>query len=415
MERKSWFLGGRVVGLLLILAILASGPASPSAASHAEPAALKIVAALPLEGARKVDMQGLQRAMRMALEERSADLDGTTVTLQMADDSYRGQGAWDPRRELELAKRAAADPAVVAYVGPLSSAAARLVVPVLNQAGLLEIGPTNSYPGLTHTVPGGAPGEPDAFYPTGQRSYIRLMPADDRQAAAGAAWAEQLGARRVAVLQDGSRRGALFAATFAEAGVARGLELAGPPKQLDPDEADYQTLALELAQTADLVYLAIEDPSDLTDLLAALRAAGGQDLKLLLPDSAFTRAFLDEADESADGVYVTSPLVPPQALGGAAADWRARYVARFGEEPSAFGLYAYDAVALALDAIRRAGAAGQVADRTSVRAAAFQTTAFDGLLGTYAIDPTGDASPTIIFGRRVVDGHFDEGRLVLLH
>jgi branched-chain amino acid transport system substrate-binding protein len=376
---------------------------------------VKIVAALPMQGARRGDMQGLERAMRMALEERSAGLAGTTVSLDLADDSYRGQGAWDPRRELELARRVAADPAVVAYVGPLSSSAARLVVPVLNQAGLLEIGPTTSYPGLTHAAPGSAPGEPDAFYPTGQRSYIRLMPADDRQAAAGAAWAAQLGAQRVAVLQDGSRRGAVFAAAFAEAAPLHGLELVGPPRQLDPDSADYEALALELAQAADLVYLAMEDPSDLATLLNAMRAAGGEDLKVILPDSAFNRGFLDEADESADGVYVTSPLVPPQALGGAAADWRARYVERFGAEPSAYSLYAYDAVALAVDAIRRVGSDGRAVDRAAVRAAAFQTVVWDGLLGTYAIDPNGDVSPTIIFGRRVVDGRFDEGRLVLLH
>ena len=45
-------------------------------------------------------------------------------------------------------------------------------------------------------------GEPAIYYPTGERSFIRLMAREDLQGVANAMLAKQLGLRRVYVLQD---------------------------------------------------------------------------------------------------------------------------------------------------------------------------------------------------------------------
>ena len=62
----------------------------------------------------------------------------------------------------------------------------------------------NTYPGLTKAIEGATEeGEPDLYYPSGKRNYMRTVPADDIQGAAGANWAyETKGARKAYILDD---------------------------------------------------------------------------------------------------------------------------------------------------------------------------------------------------------------------
>ena len=46
------------------------------------------------------------------------------------------------------------------------------------------VSPANTYVGLTTNLPGSAPGEPQKYYPTGKRNYLRIVPLDSIQAAA---------------------------------------------------------------------------------------------------------------------------------------------------------------------------------------------------------------------------------------
>ena len=67
----------------------------------------------------------------------------------------------------------------------------------------------NTYPGLTKAVEGATEqGEPDTYYPSGKRNYMRTVPADDIQGVAGANWAyETKGARKAYILDDQSLYG----------------------------------------------------------------------------------------------------------------------------------------------------------------------------------------------------------------
>jgi len=75
-------------------------------------------------------------------------------------------------------------------------------------------------------------------------------------------------------------------------------------------------------------------------------------------DGCFDPSFLKEAGSAAEGVYVT--FVPdPEKLPGAK-DILKRYRARFGE-PGSYSLYAYTAVEVALEGIKKADARDGVA------------------------------------------------------
>ena len=87
------------------------------------------------------------------------------LRLEAWDDASAAQGQWDPAVETENGNKAAADPSIIAYLGTFNSGAAKLSIPILDQAGLVMISPANTYAGLTKPGKGEAD-EPNKYYPT---------------------------------------------------------------------------------------------------------------------------------------------------------------------------------------------------------------------------------------------------------
>ena len=74
-------------------------------------------------------------------------------------------------------------------------------MPILNQAGIAQVSPANTYVGLTTNEPGGASGGPP-YAPTGTRTYLRIVPTDSVQAAADLLAMRQAGCTKVAIASD---------------------------------------------------------------------------------------------------------------------------------------------------------------------------------------------------------------------
>jgi len=79
------------------------------------------------------------------------------------------------------AERAIRDAQVIAVVGGLRSDAAMTSLPLFNAAGILLVSPGAGYAGFTDAV---APGEPDRWYPSGRRTFGRVIGDDVAQARA---------------------------------------------------------------------------------------------------------------------------------------------------------------------------------------------------------------------------------------
>ena len=75
---------------------------------------------------------------------------------------------------------------------------------------------------------------------------------------------------------------------------------------------------------------------------------------------------------------------------------------RYGREPGRYAAYGYEAMAVVLDSIRRAGDQGD--DRDAVVDAFFDTQDRDSVLGTYSIDEVGDTTLGRLAGYRLADG-----------
>ena len=126
------------------------------------------------------------------------------------------------------------DPTTIAYLGEFNSGATAISLPVLNEAGILQVSPSNAYVGLTRAE-GAERREPVQYYPAGNRSYGRVVPADHLQAAAMAALLQAEGVKRVYLVDDFEVYGKGLADMVSSRLGPRGIAVAGrrapPPPQ----------------------------------------------------------------------------------------------------------------------------------------------------------------------------------------
>ena len=178
--------------------------------------------------------------IKLALAQAGGKAGQWTVNYQSLDDSTAAAGKWDPGQTAANARKVASDPKAVYYIGEFNSGASEVSIPILNQAGIPQVSPANTYVGLTTNLPGSAPGEPQKYYPTGTRTYLRIVPIDSIQAAADLIAMKQAGCTKVAVANDKEAYGAGLAHT-ARAG--EGL-LRGDDRQQHRDRPDRAQLPL---------------------------------------------------------------------------------------------------------------------------------------------------------------------------
>ena len=107
--------------------------------------------------------------MKLALAQANNKAGQWTVNYQSLDDSTAAAGKWDPGQTAANARKVATDPKAVYYIGEFNSGASEVSIPILNQAGLPQVSPANTYVGLTTNFPRPAP-------PASRRSTTRAGP-----------------------------------------------------------------------------------------------------------------------------------------------------------------------------------------------------------------------------------------------
>jgi branched-chain amino acid transport system substrate-binding protein len=367
---------------------------------------IKIVSSLPRTGTDKAQTDTMVNAFRMALEENNNRAGNFTITYEDWDDATAAAGKWDPAQETANANKAAADRDIMVYLGTFNSGAAKLSIPILNQAGpLVMISPANTYPGLTKKV-GAEPGEPDKYYPTRIRNYTRVVPADDIQGAVAAQWARDLGVKKVYILDDQELYGKGVADVFEQNAKKLGLQVVGH-EGIQTKAADYKALMNKIkALEPDLIYFGGITANGAGQLVKDKVGVGmpNDKVKFMGADGIYEQAFIEAAGaENAEGVYATFGGIPPDKLTGKALEWANNYRRKYGGELAAYTIYAYEAMKVALDAIERAGRK----DRRAIRDAVFATKNFTkGVLGTWSFDENGDTTLTTMSGGQVKAGKF---------
>jgi len=333
------------VGALAAVSILAfaacsssSGSAAPSASQAAgggTPAAcankmgtstseIHVYSSLPRQGTNTEQTNTLVEQIKTILDGQKIG-NFTVKYFDLDDSSAANNGDWDGAVEQQNANKAAADPDAMVYIGTYNSGAAKLSIPILNQACLVMISPANTYPGLSKEVAGvTAPGEPGLYYPAGFRSYARPIATDDIQGAAGAEWAKTQGKTKAYVLDDTQVYGAGLAKSWALHANKIGLEVVSPNKTsegFDAKATDYSALAQKVkASGADIIYIGSITGQNTGKLWKDLRAAM-PDIMMMSGDGVFEKSWYDGAGTSANGTFLTFGGLGPDQLTGAGKTW----------------------------------------------------------------------------------------------
>jgi branched-chain amino acid transport system substrate-binding protein len=298
-------------------------------------------------------------------------------------------GGWDPGVESANANEAISDADCMVYMGTYNSGAAKISIPIMNEAGMGMISFANTYSGLTKDVPGIEEGEPDVYYPSGTRNYCRVIAADDIQGALGARWAvESKSVCSAYILDDQSLYGHGVSQVFNDTLLEIGAEVLGF-EGYDPKAPDYQALMTKIADAApDLVYVGATVENNPSKVLLDMRSLMPADQVIFLgPDGLFAQAFIDGAGDAANGAFLTFAGLPTNELQGPGADFFTRMSEILGHAPDGYSTYSYDCSVAVIQAIDQVGEK----DRGMILDALMATQNFTSLVGkSWSFTETGD-------------------------
>ena len=141
-----------------------------------------------------------------------------------------------------------------------------------------------------------------------------------------------------------------------------------------------------------------------TGTVALWKQLHSADPKLLLLGSndMVNSTFTSEIGVAAASTYLTTPILPTDLYPHTAAGVLAEYRLHFGSEGDAYALYGYEAMSVALAAIRNAGLRGN--DRLTVVDRFFAIKNRESVLGRYSIEPDGETTLSRYGVDRVLDG-----------
>lgn len=361
----------------------------------------RVVSDLPLSGSARAQALTMVQAIDMAFEQAGRRVGGRPIDYESMDGSSQA-GEWDEETCIENITRAVEDPSVVAVIGPFNSGCARVQVPVANEAGLAMVSPATTAVGLTRAS--GIPGEPDRYYPSGVRTFLRVAVTDDVQARGAVAWARgPLGHETAYVIHDREAYGRGLAAQFRTAAAAAGLRVVGF-ESIDRSARNQRELATRVRESgADLLYFAGVFGNGAGQLVRDVRRSGSE-VAIMGPDGIFDDAFIEAAGDAADGVHATFGGVPPEKLTGTGQAFIREFSERHGP-PSAYTAAAYDAARVVLRAVTACADDGAVS-RACVAEELFAIRDFDGAIGTFSFTDTGDVDLARLSGFQVRAGQW---------
>ena len=368
-------------------------------AGSAKPSKL-IVSDLPLQGDSAERSKQMNDAIVQEMARKGWQAGDTEVAFQACDDSLASTGEWDENVCRSNAQKYAANPDVIGVIGTYNSGCAQIEIPILNKApggGVPMVSPGNTLVCLTESSPTLCKSnEPDVYYPSGTRNYIRVVPNDAVQMAGLATFANEEGVRNPFILVaagDPTSKGQ--ADTFEGAARKLGMNIAGRAEWNQKATSYTGLMSKVKASGADGVLLAglLEQNGAqlIKDKVSTLGPNDGA-VKLLAPDGFAQQATIDQAGPASAGMFVSQPGKVPGSLTGEGSAFVKEVKAQTEGEPlEVFAPYAGQAAEVLIAAIQSGDA-----NRAGVIRSLFKTHVNDGIVGSFTITPSGDPSPAPI-------------------
>jgi branched-chain amino acid transport system substrate-binding protein len=356
--------------------------------------ALTIYSSLPLQGTSRGQSEAVINGEKLALDEVANKVGKYSIKYVSLDDSTaQNPGTADESKTAQNARQAVRDKSTIFYLGEFNSGGTKVSLPILNKANIPQISPSNTYIGLTTDEPGSEPGEPAKYYPTGVRTYARVVPRDKIQGAALVTTMKEDGCKTFTLWNDKSTYGAGLARNVKLSAEAAGLTVENE-QGTDKNAPNYRSIASKIKSDC-FLFAGVTGENGVQVVKDV--AAAAPNAKLYGPDGLAEAAFTDPKEGGIPASVGARMKLTVATLGvkdlPAAAPVLEKYKAKYNTKTvDPYGIYGYETMSLALDSIKRAGAKGN--DRTAVIKALLSTKDKDSILGKYSIDANGDTSLT---------------------
>jgi branched-chain amino acid transport system substrate-binding protein len=374
MRRTLSFIVAGAVGALVLAA-------APAGAGAAKPRVVTIGVIAPIDGGLTSFGQGIRDSVELAVEQANdaKAIPGWKIKVRTLDDSS------DPVKGARAAKKLAADPSVVAVVGPYNSGVAETAIPVLAKSDIALVSPSNTLTSLTLGPDLEKVERPHA-------NYFRLVGPDSLQAGFLAGQARGLGFANAAIVSETKAvsKGLAdrFEAAFAAAGGTTSVRETVPDGATAEQFADF--IAAASAARPDFVFFGGE--YNVAAVLRDAAFAAGLTVPLMGGDGINDPEYITGAGPAADGSYASGVGVPIETLPGADEFLAAYSAAGFTTDPTDYGPYAYDAANVVIDALKPllAGAKSIPSGTRAKVVAGVQRADSTGLTGQVEFDAYGD-------------------------
>jgi branched-chain amino acid transport system substrate-binding protein len=418
--RNKILIGSAIAALAMMVAggAAIAGPASNSGASALPSTCgplfyqgsgtpkFTIVSDLPLQGAGRAQNLLMGQAIRYVLSTQYKFKAGKyTVGYQECDDSTAQAGRYDPAICSSNGRAYASNKQVIGVLGTFNSGCSKLIVPILNRAPGGRVGmisSANTAVGLTHYAPWNDPGEPNIYYPTKKRNYVRVAASDDFQGPAMADFFKKLKKKNVYILQDNTTFGKGVAQGFQSRANKLGIKVLAF-EAWSEKATDYTAIAQKIKDSgAQSVYLGGLVCDNGVKLLKDLRSVLGPNIVMGGPDGWTPESATLAAGSAAQGFFITyagQPLGTLGPKGKAFIKGLTKYAKVKGQMPP-YPIYQGQSAQVMLDAIARSNGT-----RSSVSDQLFKTNVKNGIMGTFHFDKFGDIAPNKYITVEVLKGN----------
>jgi branched-chain amino acid transport system substrate-binding protein len=362
------------IGLLALVALLMSGcgkeDAEQPAAGSALPESGEIVVTLGSGASLTGNIAHLgkdhENGVRMAIEDINGlgwKIGGRALKLTLMSEDDQG----DPKQASLVAQKLV-DAKVAGVIGHVTSGPTITASQAYNNAGIPQISPSATNPKYTQQ---------------GFKGAFRVMANDVQQGAVlGGYVSRQLGAKRLAIIDDRTAYGQGLADEVEKAARAAGAEIVSR-EYTKNDATDFRAQLTSIkSKRPDAIFYGGMDAQ--AGPLSKQAKQLGLAVIMLAGDGGCTPAFISLAGDAGEGAYCSQTGLPladmPKGV-----DFAARFKEKVGQEVQIYAPYAYDATFVLAEAMVRANSVDPAKYLPEI-----SKTALEGVTGRIEFDEKGD-------------------------
>ncbi|OGS77061.1 MAG: branched chain amino acid ABC transporter substrate-binding protein [Gallionellales bacterium GWA2_55_18] len=318
----------------LVLTLGACGKSSSDRAAASGDLVVRIGAAAPLTGNQAHIGKDNESGTRMAIDDANTKgivIGGRKIHFELISEDDQA----DPKTATIVAQKLV-DNKVSGIIGHLNSGTTIPASKIYSDNGIVQISPSAT--AVNYTA-------------QGFKTAFRVMANDAQQGRVlGEYAAKNLGAKKIAVIDDRTAYGQGLADEFIKAAQANGAQIVAHEYTNDKAVDFTAVLTAVKGKQPDLLFYGGMDPQ--AGPMAKQIKALALNLKFMMGDGGYTPEFIKLASNAAEGAYASLPGVPLTKMPGGK-EFEARFVAKY-QPIQLYAPYCYDAVNAMIAAMQKA-------------------------------------------------------------